>query len=118
MPPAVLLLSYSQVTHTQCFAQVTVARETRTHGAAVSALWLLSRLFRLCARSFLVAPSVRYENVVANLHFLSPLFWVRELHGLSRVHLRGDLLQLEGYVYPICPRFSVCSCASFLSTLG
>ena len=33
-----LSLSHSQVTHTQCTAQVTVARETRTYGAAVSAL--------------------------------------------------------------------------------
>ena len=31
-------LSHSQVTHTQRTAQVTVARETRTYGAAVSAL--------------------------------------------------------------------------------
>ena len=29
-----------QVTHTQCTAQDTVARETRTHGAAVLLSWL------------------------------------------------------------------------------
>ena len=61
--------------------------------------WFLSRLVRLCARSFLVAPSVRNEDVVANLLFFSQMLILgRELRGLSRVHLRDDFVRLEDYV--------------------
>ena len=64
----------------------TLSLSQHSHTLSHTALWLLSRLVRLCARSFLVAPVVHYEDVVANLHFHSLLFGY-ESYMVCRVYI-------------------------------